>query len=236
MPSLFFDLLIMELKPVQDMPVWTDDVFRQILRQVEFEEIDDIDPADLRDMTVMALQDLKPEKAAEAVLAVLAAGLSVGARQNLAYDMKAQRMWEEFANPEFHAAIFATAVLLNESFPKVYPRPEIARLILQVTADNPADNPASNPAAVRQLAQPSPALAARLAAAGMDDHSTLRRLYAAQLAGGSFPEAAAIIWQVQVRRQSAETAEWVIYAPWYWVRPLQSVRTYKAEIKVDGRQ
>jgi hypothetical protein len=228
MPSLFFDLLIIELKPVQDMPVWTDDVFRQILRQVEFEEIDDIDPADLRDMTVMALQDLKPEKAAEAVLAVLAAGLSVGARQNLAYDMKAQRMWEEFANPEFHAPIFATAVLLNESFPKVYPRPEIARLILQVTAGNSA--------AARQLAQPSPALAARLAAAGMDDHSTLRRLYAAQLAGGSFPEAAAIIWQVQVRHQLAETAEWVIYAPWYWLRPLQSVRTYKAEIKMDGRQ
>ena len=218
-----FDLLIMELKSVQDMPeVWVDDVFRKILQQVEFEEIDDIDPADLRDMTVMALQDMKPEKAAEAVLAVLAGGLSVGACQNLAHDMKAQRMWEEFANPEFHAVIFATAVLLNESFPKVYSRPEIARLILQVTAGNTA--------AAKQLAQPTPALAARLVAAGMDDHSTLRRLYADSLVGGSFPEAATIIWQVQVRSHSAEMAEWVIYAPWYWLRPLKSIRTYTAEI------
>jgi hypothetical protein len=220
-----FNLLIMELKPVQDMPVWTDAVFRQILQQVEYEEIDDIDPADLREMTVMALQDLKPEKAAEAILAVLAGGLSTGARQNLAYDMKAQRMWEEFANPEFHAPIFNTAVLLNESFPKVYFQPEIARLILQVTAVNPV--------AAKQLAQPTPALAARLVAAGMDDHSTLRRLYTDSLAGGSFPEAATIIWQVQVRSHSAEMAEWVIYAPWYWLRPLKSIHTYSAAIKLD---
>ncbi|MCB9419391.1 MAG: hypothetical protein H6667_06290 [Ardenticatenaceae bacterium] len=223
-----FDLLIMELKSVYDMPVWTDDIFRQILQQVEFEEIDDIDPADLREMTVMALQDLKPEKAAEAVLAVLAGGLSTGARQNLAYDMKAQRMWEEFANPEFHASIFATAVLLNEAFPKVYPRPEIARLIWQVTAGSPAGG--------RQLAQPTPVLAARLAAAGMGEHSTLRRLFATQLAEGSFPEAAAIIWQVQARSLSDETAEWVVYSSWYWLRPLQSVRTYKAEIKAGEQK
>lgn len=223
-----FELLIMELKSVQDMPVWTDDIFRQILQRVEFEEIDDIDPADLREMTVMALQDLKPEKAAEAILAVLAGGLSAGARQNLAHDMKMQRMWEEFANPEFHAPIFATAVLLNEAFPKVYPRPEIARLILQVTAGNPA--------AARQLGQPTPALTARLAAAGMDDHSTLRRLYAVQLAGGSFPEAAAIIWQVQVRSHADEMAEWAIYSSWYWLRPLQSVRTYAAVVKAEEQK
>ena len=218
-----FDLLIMELKPVHDLPdVWTESALQQILQQVEFEEIEDIDPADLREMTVMALQDLKPEKAAEAVLAASAGGLSTGARQNLAHDMKTQRMWEEFANPEFHASIFATAVILNESFPKVYSRPEIARLILQVTARNSA--------ATKQLAQPTPALAARLAAAGMDDHSTMRRLYSDSLADGSFPEAAAIIWQVQVRSHAGERAEWVIYAPWYWLRPLQSVHTYTAVI------
>lgn len=221
-----FDLLVMELKPIYDLPnIWTDDVLRQILQQVEFEEIDDIDPADLRDMAVMALQDVKPEKAAEALLAVLAPALAIGVRQNLAHEMKAKRMWEEFANPAFHAAIFATAVLLNQAFPKIYSRPEVARLILQVTT--------STPAAVRQLGQPTAALAARLVAAGMDDHSTLCRLYAEPLAAGSFPEAAAIIWQVQVRNQATETAEWLIYAPWYWLRPLQTVRTYTADIKLE---
>lgn len=221
-----FDLLIMELKSVPDLPnTWTDTLLKQILRQVEYEEIDDIDSTDLHDMTVMALQDSKPEKAAEAVLAVLASGLAVGVRQNLAYEMKGQRMWEEFANPAFHEPIFVTAVLLNQAFPKVYSRPDIARLILQVTAGNPAAN--------RQLSQPTAALTARLVAAGMDDHSTLRRLYADSLARGSFPEATSIIWQVQVRNQAAETAEWIVYAPWYWLRPLQSIRTYTAAINLD---
>ncbi len=223
-----FDLLVMELKPIHDMPqVWTDAVFRQILQQVDYEDIDEIDAADLREMTVMALQDLKPEKAGEAVLAILAGGLSVGARQNLTHEMKSQRMWEEFADPVFHAPIFATAVLLNQAFPKIYPRPEIARLILQVTAGNEAS--------ARLLSAPTPALAARLLAAGMDDNSKLHRLYADSLAGGSFPEAASLIWQVQVRSHTAEMAEWVLFSSWYWLRPLQNVRAYTATIKVDER-
>ena len=80
----------------------------------------------------MALQDLKPENAAELVLGSLASGLSKGVRQNLAYDLKEQPMWEAFDTPAYHQPIFTAAVLLNRAFPKVYPRPEIARLILKL--------------------------------------------------------------------------------------------------------
>ncbi len=227
MAAAIFECLVVQLKAAYDMPGWwSDNIFRQILQQVEYDEIAEIDPADLRDMAVMALQDIKPEQGAEAVLAVLAGDLSRGVRQNLAHEMKESRIWEEFANPAAHAAIFATAVLLHEAFPKVYPRPEIARLTLQVTA--------SNAAAAGLLSLPTPSLAARLAAAGMVEHSTLRRMYAASLAAGSFPEAAAIIWQVREHRVSPEAAEWEIYSSWYWLRPLQFVREFTAII--DGQQ
>jgi len=222
-----FDLLVMELKPVYDLPgAWTDTVFRQILQQVEYEEIDDIDPTDLRDMTVMALQDMKSDKVAEAVLEVLLSDrLNAGIRQNLVHEMKEQRMWEEYAQIDCHADLFLTAVLLNQAFPKIYMRPEIARLILQVTAGNTA--------AAKLLSAPPPALAARLIAAGMDDNSKLHRLYADSLAGGSFLEAASLIWQVNVRSQAAETAEWVLFSSWYWLRPLKGVHTFSAVIKQD---
>lgn len=224
--TLTFDVLIMELKAVYDIPeIWTADLYRQLLQAAEFEEIDEIEPADLPDMAVMALQDMKPEKAAETALAVLASDLSSGVRQNLAHEMKEQRMWEQFGNPEHHAAIFATAVFLNRAFPKIYSRPEIARLIVQITA--------SNPAAAEHLGTPTPTLAARLVAAGMDDHSTLHRLYGPQLADGRFPEAASIIWQVQARNQTASAAEWVIYGSWYWLRPLQATRSYSATINTE---
>lgn len=222
--NLLFDILIMELKAVHDIPeIWTADRYRQLLQAAEFDDIDDVDPADLAEMTVMALQDMKPEKAAEIILSVLVRGLSVGLRQNLAHEMKEQHMWEEFAHPEHHAALFASGVLLNQAFPKLYPHPDIARLIAKVTAENAT--------AAGQLVAPTPAVAVRLIAAGMNEHSTLRRLYASQLADGRFAEAASIIWQLQVRNQIADSADWVIYSSWYWLRPLQAVRTYTATIR-----
>ena len=40
-----FELLIMELKPVYDMPAaWTEEMFRQILQRVGFKEIENIEP------------------------------------------------------------------------------------------------------------------------------------------------------------------------------------------------
>lgn len=221
-----FDVLIMELKTVYDIPeIWTAELYRQLLQATEYDEIDEIEAADLPEMTLMALQDMKPETAAETALSVLAADLSVGVRQNLAHDMKEQRMWEEFGTPEYHKAIFATAVLLNQAFPKIYLRPDIARLILKVTPDNAATS--------SQLAAPTSATAARLIAEGMNENSTLHRLYAPQLTNGRFPEADTIIWQAQARNLGAESAEWVIYGSWYWLRPLQATRNYSANIKAD---
>lgn len=218
-----FELIIMELKSVHNIPeLWTDLIYRQILQDAEFDDIHEIDLSELPDYTVMALQDLKPENAAEVVLGSLTSGLSKGVRQNLAYDLKEQPMWEAFDTLAYHQPIFTAAVLLNRAFPKVYPRPEIARLILKLTAVNKP--------ACKLLDHPSPLLVARLLAEGMEAHSTLRRLYSNQLENGRFPDAPSIIWETQVRSHTLETADWVIYAPWYWLRPLQSIRAYTATV------
>ena len=217
-----FDVQVMELKSVNDMPdAWSDAIFRQILQQVEYEDIDEIDPVDLREMAVMALQDVKPETAAEIVLAnLLSDQLTSGVRQNLAHELKEKRMWEDYANNTCHADLFLTAVLLNQAFPKLYFQPDIARLTLALAGENTA--------AAKLLAQPpTTTWAARLLGGGMEDNAPFKRMYGDQLAGTQFPEADAIIWQANLRNQQENRAELIVYSSWYWLRPLKNIRTYQ---------
>ena len=218
-----FDLRIVELKAVHDLPEsWTADHYRQLLQALEFEGIDDIEIADLPEMAVMALQDLKPEEAAEETLKLLlGARLHAGIRQNLAQEMKQRRLWEEYGQVDCHRELFLTAVLLNRAFPKVYPQPGIGRLILTVTAQN-------GPAAKLLAREPSAGFVACLLADGMDEHSILKRLYAPQLAGQAFPDAPAIIWYSQVQDRREVELQLLVYASWYWLRPLINIRRYQS--------
>lgn len=217
------DVRIMALKAVHDIPeMWSADQYRQLLQALEFDDIDDIETADLFDMTVMALQDLKPEAAAEAVLKVLLGDrLHAGIRHNLVHEMKDQHMWEAYGQVNCHADLFLTAVLLNHAFAKLYPQPEICRLILTVTAQN-------TPAAKLLSAELTASFIVRLLADGMDVHSILKRLYAPQLSGQIFPDAPAIIWYNQVLSRQEDSLQLIVYSSWYWLRPLKNIREYQS--------
>ena len=211
------------MKAVHDLPeMWTAGHYRHLLQALEFEDIEEIETADLPEMAIMALQDLKPEDAAEEVLKLLLGDrLHRGIRQNLAQEMKARRVWEEFGDINCHAGLFLSAVLLNRAFPKVYPRPDICRLVVTVSPQN-------DHAAKLLAPEPTPAIIARLLAAGMDDHSILKRLYAPQLAGAAFPEAPAIIWYHEVQDRQESAAIILVYSSWYWLRPLTNIRRFQA--------
>lgn len=225
--QLLFDLFIEELKAAHDLPqMWAADHFRQLLQALEFEDIGEIETADLPEMALMALQDLKPEDAAEEVLNLLLGDrLNAGIRHNLAHEMKERRLWEEYGDIHCHAGLFLAAVLLHRAFPKTYPQAEIGRLILTVTAQNA-------PATKMLATEPTAGFVARLLAAGMDDHSILNRLYAPQLSGQAFPEAAAIVWYSQVMGRQEAGLQLLVYSSWYWLRPLTNVRSYRAAVSL----
>jgi len=175
----------------------------------------------------MALQDLEPEEAADHLLKVVfGEKLRPGVRQNMVHQLKGERLYEEFAGVDHHAAIFEASALLYQVFPRVYPRPTIARLTLRVAAANPAAE-----AALKQ--EPGAAMVARLVAAGMGEASVLRRLYTEQLAGKPFPEAPAIIWRISAgeRRETQDgvVRKLEIHTSWQWLRPLKTAaRHYQA--------
>lgn len=216
-----FDVAITELKDAHDWPDgWSEPDYRALLHQLEQDDIGELAADELPDMAVMALQDLEPVEAAGHVLTVLLGSkLRLGVRQNMAHQLKSERLYEEYADMEHHAAIFLAAVLLHQAFPRVYPLATIACLTMRVAAANKLAD--SN---LRR--EPTPAFIARLIGDGIGEHSVLRRLYGEQLAGRRFPEAASIIWRAAAGECSGESGmcarQLEIYSSWYWLRPLKS--------------
>ena len=140
MTKHLFDICVASVKDIYDMPgTWLDDDYRQLLTQLEVDGVDDVSGSDLLDMTVMALQDLEVDAAADAVLAhKLGKRISAGARENIIQDMlDGQRPWEEAADINLHAPIFAASVLLRQAFPKIYSRPDMMQVILEITPLKP---------------------------------------------------------------------------------------------------
>ena len=232
MTKHLFDVSVSSFQKIHDMPgTWTDDDYRQLLTQLEFDELDDVASADLLDMAMMALQDLEPAEAADAVLAYkLDDSISAGARQNIIYDLiDEQRLWEEFSNIKMHAAIFAVVVLLQKTFPASYVKPDMVHLVLDVNAATPeADKLLSK--------KPEAAFVARMLADAMSENSILERLFDEQLISHSFPEAEGIIWSAEFSDQSqAEraSARLTIYSSAHWLNAMESISDFQSSAYND---
>ncbi len=167
----------------------------------------------------MALSDLAPDEAAkEVLLYLLDQDLSEGQIANLAHEMVEEPMWEEFADMRYHEAIFNANELLYTAFNGKFPRPEAVGLTIEVTADQPNRKV--------WLQAPTEAFIMRLLAGGMDDHSSMVRLFGAQLASGKLPEAENIIWKINPKGTKGECFSFEIIAATYWLAPIKDIDRY----------
>lgn len=222
-----FLVRVVDWAEVHQLPgSWPADRLRQILQRLEFD--DPVTDGELPDMVLMALQDLEPRGAAETVLDVVFGDqMRSGVRQNLADDLEDDRPWEQFARVDKQAGIFEAMVLLQRAFPTHYGTPDAVRLRLEIQA---ADR---NARALR--GDPSAALVVRLLAAGMPGDAMLNRLYAEELASGSFPDAAAILWLLEPgpRTRSSERV-CDICSSWQWLAPLEHASAWEAAVPIDS--
>lgn len=230
--AMLFDISVTGLEKVSDMPgTWTDKDLHELLKQLEVDDVEEIFGSDLREIVLMALQDLEPKEAADAVLACkLQASAKPGTRQNIVQDLlEDQRPWEEAADITLHARIFASAVLLQQAFPKIFSRPDILHLTLQVKGLAPeAGGLLCNP--------PEAAFVTRLLADGMDENSILERLFDEQLASHSFPEADSIIWQADFNELSLDgdsSALLSVYSSAHWLSAMEQVSEFKSNAYND---
>lgn len=234
MTKHLFDVSVVSVKDIFDMPgSWLDDDYRQLLTQLEVDEVDDVYGDDLLDMTVMALQDFETDDAADAVLAhKLGKRISSGARGNIIQDLvDDQRPWEEAADITLHAPIFAASVLLQKAFPKTFSRPDMMQVILEVNAVTPE--------AAEQLSQkPEAAFVARMLADALSENCILERLFDEQLLGNSFPEAEGIIWHAEfvdhpIAQQGSATL--VIYSSDHWLKGIETISDFQSNAYNDNK-
>ncbi|MDF1664408.1 MAG: hypothetical protein P1V97_21770 [Planctomycetota bacterium] len=229
-----FNVSVSSLTTLHDMPhTWDADDCRQLLLQLEMEDVEELAASDLLEMTLMALQDLEPDEAADAVLECkLQKSISVGARQNIVQDFLGdQNPWEEGADVMLHSKIFASAVLLQKAFPKIFAKPDLMELVLEVTALH-AD------AGALLSKTPEPAFVARILGDGLSERSILERLYDKQLHSQCFPEAPGIIWHAEFSHVTSAvppSATLTVYSSVPWLQAMEAVSEFQSSAYNDTK-
>lgn len=222
-----FNVSVISLKKMHDYPyTWDDAAYKALLEQLEVDDIEGLSSSDLLEMLLMSLQDIEPIDAADAVLAfTLKERVSAGVRQNIAHDLlEDQRPWEETSDVTLHAGIFAASVLLQKAVPSKFPKPDMMKLVLHVTAIEPESKSV--------LSKPAqPAFVARMLADGMNENSILERLFDEQLAAQHFPEAQGIIWHAEFGSLTSDvppSAELTVYSSAHWLNAMESVSDFQS--------
>jgi len=208
---------------------WSNQNLIELLKHIEFDDIEAISEDELKDMTLMALSDLNPEEAAVKVLELrFGDRLNKGQRQNIAEELKEDRLWEEYADLKYHEELFNVACMLYWTFPKVYSEPDIVRIQLKVQALNPVSEV--------NVKKPSASFIARLLNDGMEDNNMMYRLFDEQIKSNKFIESEDIIWIFEATySDSDKSCSISLYTSWNWVEKLKGVKNYESIAYSDGQ-
>lgn len=202
---------------------WQNADYLALLNQLSYDNPEAIAPAELADMTKMALTDLEPAEAAEAVLTYTAAEeLTKGQIDQLAHQMQTEKLWEENPNFALHQKFFNATQLLYDAYNGKFPHPQAVEFKVKITAASPAD--------LAALDHEPAATLLRLLAPGLSDRALLHRLFSEQVAGGDFPEAASILWQLTPSEKTADSVVYDIISSDYWLEDFKFADTYEATL------
>ncbi|MFT6718500.1 MAG: hypothetical protein ACJAY8_000895 [Sphingobacteriales bacterium] len=222
---------ILEMKEVHEIPgAWNTPIFQSLLNLIDYEDVGSIPEEELKDMTAMALSDMESTEAAQVLLQLrFGESLSKGQRQNLAEELKDDRIWEEYADIRFHEDLFNISCMLNWAFPKEFPVPDIVKLRLKVVSGN-SDS-------AKNVQNPSKSFIVRLLTDGMDDHNIILRLFDDQLASNSFPQAENIIWKFDQSGfvDESHSNEITLFTSWNWIDKIKGVKNYQSTAFADGQ-
>lgn len=207
---------------------WTAKDFAALLDEMDFGDASGMSDDEVREMCLLSLQDLKPEDAAALVLKqYLGSRLKEGQIRNLANEMLDEKMWEEYADMSLHEGMFNVGSLLYAALPRSFPEPDAVRVTVEVTA--------ANDTARQLLASPlHESFLVRLLADGMEDDSTLHRLFDRQLDGKSFPEADTIVWIVRSAPSDGGTNKIEVISSGYWLDALRDTKSYDSSACPDS--
>jgi hypothetical protein len=231
MPNYKYTVHILEFKEIHEMPnAWTPEDFLGLLNHIEYDDTASIPQEELKDMACLALSDFEVEEAAVKVLEFrLGEALNRGQRQNLAEELKEDRLWEEYSNIKLHEELFNVGCMLYWTFPKQFSTPDIVSLRLKVIS--------LNKESAVNLIEPTPSFLTRLLNDGMEDNNIMNRLFDDKINSNSFPEADDIIWSFEQSGFLSEVNSntFTIFTSFNWVNKLKGVEEYQSKAFSDGQ-
>ncbi len=223
-----FSVRVLEFTQLEEIAgSWTASDFSRLLGRMEIDDTAGLSSSDLREMCVLSLQDREPRAAAALLLEDrLGDALNKGQIQNISLEMLDEKLWEEYADMPLHERFFYAASLLHQAFPSVVPQPDAVDVRLEVRS--------LDPDAQSILAEPlHESFVVRLLADGMQDSSSLKRLFGDALAGRAFPEAASIAWIVESERIDAATLGLRVIGSGSWLDSLRGTKSYESSAQAD---
>ncbi|WGK65003.1 hypothetical protein [Croceiramulus getboli] len=181
-----YQVKLEQIKTVDEFPQhWSSDDYRNVLTQLDVDDIQGIDDGDLREYLFMALTDLEPQGAAFEVLHYrLKEQLSEGQLKQIAHDMLEDRIAEEYADISLHDVLYDCNQLLFKAFRGQFPNIKATQIrcsLMPMSKNAPALSPEIILKALDQ---------------GLTSNNIINRLFEDQLAGKiPFPEAEHVIWE-----------------------------------------
>lgn len=229
MPGFKYNVDLLELKEIHDMPeAWTFDDFFGLLGYIEYDDAASVPQNELKEMVCLALSDFEIEDAAVKILEFrLGEKLNKGQRQNLAEELKEDRLWEEYSDITLHEELFNVACMLYWTFPKDFSTPDMVKLKVRIVS--------LNKESTNNLIHPTPSFLARILNDGMDNNNIMYRLFGANIKSNSFPESEHIIWKFEESGFSEEdnSNTFIMYTSWNWVRKLKGTEEYESRAFSD---
>ena len=222
---------LLEFEEIHEMPgAWSHEDFLGLLNHIEYEDTASIPIEELKEMACLALSDFEIEDATVKVLEFrFGDKLNKGQRQNLAEELKDDRLWEEYSDLKLHEELFNVACMLYWTFPKQYSIPDMVSLKLKVVSLNKESN--------TNLIKPTPSFLARLLNDGMEDNNIMYRLFDDNINSNSFPESEHIIWKFEesgfLTEDNSNTFK--IYTSCNWVNKLKGAVPYESTAFSDGQ-
>ena len=229
MPGYKYTAEVLEFKEIHEMPnAWTPEGFLGLLNHIEYDDPTSIPLEELKDMACLALSDFEVEEAAVKVLEFRFGGtLNKGQRQNLAEELKEDRLWEEYSDIKLHEELFNVGCMLYWTFPKHFSTPDIVKLKIKITA--------LNKESTSNLVKPTTSFISRVLNDGMDDTNIMGRLFGAHIRSNHFPESEHIIWSFKDSGLTTDdnSNTFVIYTSFNWVAKLKGVQDFESTAYAD---
>lgn len=202
---------------------WTAADYLKLLKRLELDGPEGMSEVEVREMCLLGLQDLDPAEAAEVVLAYKFEGnLTDGQIKNFSNEFQFEKLWEHGGDMELHRTMFSVGSLLSAVNEQLFPTPDAVRVTMEVECKD---------AESAKLLQDdtAPQLIVRMLSAGMDDDAVLKRLFADELQSGNFPDAASLIWDLDVEHPTAITAIVKVTSSGYWLDSLKETTAFTWE-------